>query len=84
MSPISTEIYLVQLGFYSVVANINILEHSISIPLLVISTNNFDNAFGTAVYVTPNLVYAKKFAGVHGAVLVYHETDNRSLNVWTP
>ena len=50
--------------------NINILEHSIRIPLLVISTNNFDNAFGTAVYVTPNLVYAKKFAGVHGAVLV--------------
>lgn len=61
--------------------NINILEHSIKIPLLVINTNNFDYQFGTAVYVTPNLAYAKKFAGVHGTVLVYHETNNRSLRV---
>lgn len=38
----------------------------------------------TAVYVTPSLAYAKKFAGISGAVTVSHETDNRFLNIWNP
>lgn len=81
---ISTEICSVQLGFSSGVSNVNILERSIRIPLPVITTNNFDNEFGSVVYVTPNLAYAKKFAGRQGAITIFKETDNRQFNVWTP
>lgn len=42
------------------------------------------NEFGPGIQVTPNLAYAKRYAGIKGAILVFRSPDSRNFVTWKP
>ena len=60
------------------------LEQSLSFFMPVISGTNHTNEFGPSIYVTPELEYAKQYAGMRGAIMVFRHPDTRDLEVWEP
>lgn len=60
------------------------LEQSLSFFMPVISGANHTNEFGPSIYVTPDLEYAKHYAGLRGAIMVFRHPNTRDLEVWEP
>ena len=60
------------------------LEQSPSCFMPVYNRANHTNEFGPGTYVTPNLAYAKRYAGIKGAILVFRSPDSRNFVTWEP
>ena len=52
--------------------------------LPTVNSNHADNEFGPGIYTTPSLELALRYAGVQGALMVFHNPDFQNVNVWQP
>lgn len=57
---------------------------SMSFFVPVIKTSYAENEFGPGIYTTNNFRYAKDYAGLNGAIMLFRDTDFRDLEVWRP
>lgn len=60
------------------------LEQSLSFFMSVYNGVNHTIEFGPAIYATPSIAYAKRYAGMHGAILVFNSPDSRNMVTWEP
>lgn len=60
------------------------LEQCLSFSMPVFNRVNHTNKFGPGIYVTPSLAYAKHYAEIKRAVLVFRSPDLRNLATREP
>ncbi|KAJ5483103.1 hypothetical protein N7539_006549 [Penicillium diatomitis] len=58
------------------------LVSSMAFFLPVINSHHFDQDFGPGIYTTPSIQLALRYAAPQGALMVFRNTDFRSLKVW--
>lgn len=60
------------------------LERCLSFFVPVVCSTNYDNEFGPGMCTTDQFKFAKNYAGVNGAIMVFDKLDERDLQVWRP
>lgn len=74
--------FLQQRGLSFRGVSLNGLEQALGLNLPTINEAIYHNEFGSALYTTPCLMCAKRFAGRGGAIMVFCHEDTEDLEVW--